>query len=180
MDSSNKIVSLATARLVLRPFTPGDREALFTILQEPDILQYFPTKTAWSLEKTGRYIEHQLEHWAKFGYGHWAATLAESDRFMGWCGLEYLPDTNETEVGYLLSGEFWGKGYATEAASASVRFGTETAGLKEIIGLTDPLNAASQRVLEKSGLKFTRRQAYFGMEMFRFAIQYVGENRPGK
>jgi ribosomal-protein-alanine N-acetyltransferase len=85
--------------------------------------------------------------------------------------LEFLPETNETEVGYLLSGEFWGKGYATEAARASVEFGKKNIGLNEIIGLTDPLNIASQRVLEKCGLTFTRRQVYFGMEMFRFAIQ---------
>jgi RimJ/RimL family protein N-acetyltransferase len=52
-----------------------------------------------------------------------------------------------------------------------VEFGRKNIGLKEIIGLTDPLNIASQRVLEKCGLTFTRREVYFGMEMFRFAIQ---------
>ena len=90
---------------------------------------------------------------------------------MGWCGLEFLPDTNETEVGYLLSGKFWGRGYATEAACETVLFGINRIGLEEIIPLTDPHNIASQRVLEKSGLKFTRRQVYFGMEMFRFSTK---------
>ncbi|MBL8061649.1 MAG: GNAT family N-acetyltransferase [Anaerolineales bacterium] len=168
---STEFSSLKTDRLVLRPFTVEDPPVLFNIVQEPDIFQYFPTRTAWPLEKVERYIHHQLGHWEKFGYGHWAVTLSESSQLMGWCGLEFLPDTNETEVGYLLSGEYWGKGYATEAASASVKFGMNESGLKEIIGLTDPLNIASQRVLEKSGLTFTRRQVYFGMEMFRFAIQ---------
>jgi len=148
-----------------------DAPTLFKIVQEPNIFQYFPNKTAWAMEKVERYIHHQLHHWGKFGYGHWAVTLAESGQLMGWCGLEFLPDTNETEVGYLLSGTFWGKGYATEAASASVQFGKDKIGLQEIIGLTDPLNIASQRVLEKSGLTFTQRQVYFGMEMFRFATQ---------
>lgn len=171
MASLNDIITLATERLILRPFTPDDREALFKITNEPDIFRYFPTKTAWDMEKVGRSIQYQTEHWEKFGYGQIAVTLRESGRLMGWCGLEFLPDTNETEVGYLLSGEFWGKGYATEAAKVSVRFGLNEIGLKEIIGLTDPLNIASQRVLEKSGLTFTRRQGYFGMEMFRFAIQ---------
>lgn len=163
--------SLKTERLVLRPFLMDDAQVLFPIVQEPNIFQYFPTKDAWALEKVERYIYHQIHHWEKFGYGHWAVTLVESGQLMGWCGLEFLPDTNETEVGYLLSSAFWGKGYATEAASVSVQFGKKEIGLSEIIGLTDPLNIASQRVLEKSGLAFTRRQVYFGMEMFRFATQ---------
>jgi len=171
MNSSNKIITLATERLFLRQFTMDDRDALFKIAQEPNIFQYFPTKTAWEMEKVERNIQHQIDHWEDLGYGLWAVTLAESGQLMGWCGLEFLPDTNETEVGYLLSGKFWGKGYATEAARASVQFGKNDLGLQEIIGLTDPLNIASQRVLEKSGLTFTRKQVYFGMEMFRFATQ---------
>ncbi len=164
-------VTLNTRRLILRQFISDDRETLFSITQEPGILQYFPTRTAWSMEKTERYLAHQLDHWAKFGYGHWAVTLADSGQLMGWCGLEFLPDTNETEVGYLLSGKFWGRGYATEAACETVLFGINRIGLEEIIGLTDPHNIASQRVLEKSGLKFTQRQVYFGMEMFRFSTK---------
>ncbi|CAG1006849.1 partial Acetyltransferase, partial [Anaerolineae bacterium] len=107
-------------------------------------------------------------HWKKYNYGHWAVVIRETGQIIGWNGLEYLPDTNETEVGYLLSGAFWGKGYATESAGAAVKFGLNKIGLKEIIGLTHPQNLASQRVLEKSGLSFTRSASYFGMEMFRY------------
>lgn len=169
--NSSTLPNCATLRLILRPFTITDAEALFEIVNEPDIFQYFPSKNAWHVEKCERYINYQTNHWEKFGYGHWAVTLAETGQLMGWCGLEFLPDTNETEVGYLLSRIFWGKGYATEAASASVQFGKNNARLSEIIGLTDPLNTASQQVLKKSGLTFTRKQVYFGVEMFRFATQ---------
>lgn len=168
---SSRLRTLTTPRLILRPFTSADEDALFAITQEKDIFKYFPTKSAWSMEKVEKYIRYQAGHWDEFGYGHWAVTLTGTGQVMGWCGLEYLPETDETEVGYLLSNIYWGKGYATEAAQASVNFGKEKAKLREIIGLTDPLNIASQRVLEKSGLTFTRRQVYFGMEMFRFATQ---------
>ncbi len=174
MESSTTHRTLTTERLHLRPFTMDDREALFTITQEPDIFQYFPTKAAWEMEKVERNITHQINHWHTYGYGQMAVTLLEAGQLMGWCGLEFLPDTNETEVGYLLSNVFWGKGFATEAARASVEFGKNEIGLKEIIGLTDPLNVASQRVLEKCGLVFTRRQVYFGMEMFRYSTQGSG------
>lgn len=162
---------LTTARLVLRLFTMNDIEDLFVITNEPGIFQYFPTKTAWDVEKVGRSIQHQSGHWEKFGYGQMAVTMRGSGQLMGWCGLEYLSDTDETEVGYLLGGEFWGKGFATEAAIASVQFGLNQIGLKEIIGLTDPENIASQKVLQKCGMTFTRAQVYFGVEMFRYAIQ---------
>ena len=171
MESTRQGFTLITERLILRQFTMNDREALLAITQEPDIFQYFPTKSAWTMDKAERSIEHQTNHWQTFGYGQMAVTLRETGQLMGWCGLEFLLDTNETEVGYLLGHEFWGKGYATESAQACVEFGRSGIGLQEIIGLTDPLNIASQRVLEKCGLTFTRRQVYFGMEMFRFSNQ---------
>ena len=171
METQPKIPMITTGRLVMRPFTMNDRNALFGIVQEPDIFRYFPSRETWPMEKVERYIQYQIAHWQKFNYGHWAAVLRETGQIIGWNGLEYLPETNETEVGYLFSRDFWGKGYATESASAIVRFGLKKVGLTEIIGLTDPENIASQRVLEKSGLSFTRSESYFGVEMFRYAIQ---------
>lgn len=171
METQPKIPMITTGRLVMRPFTMSDRNALFEIVQEPDIFRYFPTMNAWPMEKVERYIQYQIAHWEKFNYGHWAAVMRETGQIIGWNGLEYLPDTNETEVGYLFSKAFWGKGYATESTSAIIRFGLNRVKLKEIIGLTHPENVASQRVLEKSGLLFTRSESYFGVEMFRYAIQ---------
>ena len=174
MNTLSHIPTITTPRLILRPLDMEDRDVLFQISQEENIFRYFPTQAAWEMEKVERYINYQISHWEKYDYGHWAVTLRETGQLMGWDGLEFLPDTNEIEVGYLFSTEFWGKGYATEATSKAVQFGLDS-GLKEIIGLTHPDNIASQRVLEKSGLSFTRRQFYFGMEMFRFAIQVSGQ-----
>jgi ribosomal-protein-alanine N-acetyltransferase len=171
MNTLSHVPILTTQRLILRPLTLDDADALFQISQEENIFRYFPTQAAWPMEKVERYINHQNSHWETFHYGHWAVTMRETGQLMGWNGLEFLPETNEIEVGYLFSKEFWGKGYATEATNETVKFGIETVGVKEIIGLTHPENIASQRVLEKSGLVFTRRQFYFGMEMFRFSTQ---------
>jgi RimJ/RimL family protein N-acetyltransferase len=84
--------------------------------------------------------------------------------------LYFLSETNETEVGYLLSRDFWSKGYATESTRASLDYGFTTLGLQEIIGLTHPENTASQRVLQKCNMAFTHRAQYFGMEMARFSV----------
>ncbi len=115
------IPTLETPHLILRPWSLDDSRALFRILQEPDILKYFPP-TDFTLEKAQRYINHQLSHWQERGYGHWAVTLKEDLRLVGWDGLEFLPETEESEVAYLLSHQVWGRGFATEAAQAAVKF----------------------------------------------------------
>jgi ribosomal-protein-alanine N-acetyltransferase len=165
-----EIPTLETSHLVLRPWSIEDAEILFRILQEPDILKYFPP-TTFTLEKTQRYINHQLKHWQERGYGHWAVTLRKDRRVIGWNGLEYLSETGENEVAYLLSCHVWGRGFATEAALAAVRYGFGPAGLHAIIGLVHPENFASIRVLEKCGLSFIDRKVYWGLEMCRYRIE---------
>jgi ribosomal-protein-alanine N-acetyltransferase len=164
------IPTLETSHLFLRPWTLEDADELFHILQEPDILEYFPP-TTFTLEKTQHYINHQLKHWQERGYGHWAVTLKNDSRLVGWDGLEYLPETGENEVAYLLSHQAWGRGFATQAALAAVRYGFETAGLGAIIGLVHPGNIGSIRVLEKCGLTFLDRKVYWGLEMCRYRIE---------
>ena len=92
-------------------------------------------------------------------------------KLIGWSGLQYLPETNEVEVGYLLSTAFWGQGFATEGAKASLKFGFEVHKLKETIGLTHLENTASQNVLKKCGLQYIDQKEYFGIQVFRYARQ---------
>jgi len=67
------IPTLRTPCLILRPWTPEDADRLFAILQEPNILRYFPRTEPWPREKVDKYIAHHLSHWQERGYGHWAA-----------------------------------------------------------------------------------------------------------
>ncbi len=164
-----EIPAFSTPHLILRSWTMKDANVLFRILQEPGILEYFPP-TAFTLEKTRRYIQHQLDHWQERGCGHWAVTLKVDSRLVGWGGLEYLPETDETEVAYLLSHQVWGCGYATEAARAAVGYGFETAGLQAIIGLVHPGNTGSIRVLEKCGLAFAAPITLWNLDMHRYRI----------
>ena len=164
------IPTLLTPRLLLRAWKQEDADAWFNILQEEGILQYFPNQTPPAREKAEAYITHHLTHWRMRGYGHWAVVNKEDGQVVGWSGLEYLPKLNETEVAYLLSRRVWGRGFATEAAQASLQFGFESAGLEKIIGLVHPENLGSVHVLEKCGLTFTDRITLWGMEMSRYGI----------
>ena len=164
------IPTLHTERLMLRPFTMMDAESLHRILNQPNILQYFPGPDAPSIERVERIIEHQLTHWKEHSLGWWAVARQGENELIGWNGLQFLPETDEVEVGYLLSKPFWGAGYATEGAGASLQYGFEILKLQQIIGLTHPDNTASQNVLKKCGMRYTGQKEYFGMQLFRFSL----------
>ena len=164
------VPTLTTPHLSLRPWRPEDGKALFNILQEENILRYFPDPSPPSIQKVDQYITHHLAHWEKYGYGHWAVVTREEELVVGWNGLEYLAEINETEVAYLLSKRVWGRGYATEAAIAAVHFGFEHADLDAIIGLVHSENIGSVRVLEKGGLSFVDRISLWGMVMSRYRL----------
>lgn len=163
--------AITTPRLTLRPFRPDDTPALFTILNAPDIMQYLPNPTTPDLGRVERLVARQIEQWETHGRAFWALEWQASGELIGWCGLQYLPQTDETEVGYLLAQPWWGQGIATEAAHRSVAYGFDELQLDFIIGITHPDNTASQNVLRKAGLVFTGPSRYFDMDCYRFARQ---------
>ncbi len=168
------IPTLTTPTIVLRPWSSADVPALFEILQEPGIFEYFPLSPPPSLERTGRYIAHQLAHWQQRGCGHWAVVTPADGRVVGWTGLEYLPELDQTEVAYLLTSRVRGRGYASQAAQAALHFGFETCRLPCIIGLVHPENAPSIRVLEKCGMLFTDQLTLWGLELLRYSSVLPG------
>ena len=170
MADKNNTPTLNTPRLRLRPFTPADATPLHSILNQPNIMQFFPTNTPPDMDRTQAIIERQLAQWADYGLGWWAVTRSGQSELIGWNGLQYLPDTDEVEIGYLLSQRFWGQGLATEGARASLQFGFETLGLQQIIGLTHPDSIASQNVLKKCGMRYIEQREYFGIQVFRFIL----------
>ncbi|MCP4362490.1 MAG: GNAT family N-acetyltransferase [Chloroflexi bacterium] len=164
------IPTITTPRLALRPFTEADTTALYEILSDPEVLRYFPSSKPPAQEQVARLIAGQLKHWKAHGHGWWAVESRAGGQFMGWCGLQYLPETDEIEVGYLLGKPFWGQGLATEATQASLRYAFEDKGLETIVAIVHPGNRASQRVLEKSGMAFTNEAEYFGMDCYRYVL----------
>jgi RimJ/RimL family protein N-acetyltransferase len=165
------IPTITTSRLALRPFTERDVEPLHTILGAEGILRYFPQTDPPSRERVERLIAGQLKHWQEWGYGWWAVEPRPGNELAGWAGLQYLPDTDEVEVGYLLGKSYWGRGLATEAAGASLGYGFARLEVQEIVGIVHPENVASQRVLEKIGMRFVERAEYFGMECKRYLME---------
>jgi ribosomal-protein-alanine N-acetyltransferase len=168
---NDKIPTIETARLILRPFSAQDAQPLHKILWVKDMLRYFPSTNPPDIEGVQRMIARHLAHWDEHGYGWWAVQPRDESELIGWSGLTYLPETDETEIAYLLARPYWGQGLATEASQVGMEYGFNQLGLDTIIGITHPENLASQRVLEKLGLHFVERTRYFGMDCFRYIME---------
>ena len=164
------IPTIQTERLILRGFTAADETPLFNIVNNHNVLRYFPRTDPWSREQVQRWMASQPTHWQEHGFGWFAVEEAATGLLMGWCGLRTLEESEEVEVLYLYDEPFWGHGYGTEAARCCVADGLQQYGLLEIIGLTLPGNIGSQRVLEKSGLLFVGQASYFGVICNKFIV----------
>ena len=162
-----------TARLVLRQFNHGDLDRWLSVISGEGVFDYFPGDVVPTRELAARMIDSMLDHWSDHGFGLWAVEDLGSGELLGRCGLQFLPETQETEVDFVLHPASWGRGYATEAARASLDHGFEALGVDEIVGLVHPGNSASKRVLEKIGMTLNRRADYFGMEVDHYSVKRV-------
>jgi ribosomal-protein-alanine N-acetyltransferase len=168
--AADPIPAVVTPRLRLRAFTLDDVATLHAVMGRDEVLRYFPVPVAPTLEKTESFIRHQLEHWATHQYGWWAIDSREDSRLIGWAGLQFLPETNETEVAYLLDRGVWGKGLAVEAAMAGLYFGFELLGKDTIIAVVHVDNVRSVRVLDKLAMTRDRTDHYFGIDVYHYTI----------
>lgn len=166
-----KIPTLKTENLNLRGFDEMDVDNMHQILMGKDVLKYFPNSSPPSQEQIAKMIRNWFNHWDEHGYGLWAVESRSEKELMGRCGLQYLPDTNEVEVDFILGRKFWGQGFATEVGKVSLQFGFEELDFDTIVGIVHRENIASQRVLEKIGMYFTEAKDYFGMACYRYAIE---------
>lgn len=147
-------VVIETERLLLRTFTELDAALIYELNFDPDVTRYThdPVKDIAHareiLEKT------IIPQYALYNHGRWAVHLKPTLEFLGWCGLKYRPELNEIDLGYRFKKKSWGKGYATEAAYASIRYGFNKLNLKRIVGRAEIDNIGSWKVLEKCGMTF--------------------------
>lgn len=159
-----------TPRLFHRALTPDDAAAFFALNGNPEVMRLTGEPPLTSVEQARAAIESYPD-WDTVGYGRWGCVLRETGALIGFCGLKWLDDLEEVDVGYRFLPEFWGRGLATEACAASVAFGFEVLGLQRLIGLVLPENAGSIRVLEKVGMRREETFDYDGLTAVRYAIE---------
>ncbi len=153
-------VVLQTERVILRRFMEADVDNLVELDGDPDVMRYVtggaPTPRA---EIENDILPWWLGYYEGFeGYGFWAAIEKSTGDFLGW--FHFRPaegsSIDEPELGYRLRKTAWGKGYGTEGSRALIRKGFTEHGVQRVVAFAVESNAASRRVMEKSGLKHVR------------------------
>jgi RimJ/RimL family protein N-acetyltransferase len=153
-----------TTRLALRPLTFDDLDVVYRLDSDPEVMRYIiPPRT---YEGTREYLQEVIDNYVAFpGLGRWAVIEKSTGAFVGIHLLKHLEASGHIEVGYRFLPQYWGLGYATEMTQALVQYGFEQLHLQQIVGITNPENAASQHVLEKCGLRFQHMAHFYGTEV---------------
>jgi RimJ/RimL family protein N-acetyltransferase len=147
-------VIIETDRLLLRTFTEDDASLLYELNRDPEVTRY-TCDPMFDLAQAKKVLDEViLPQYALYNLGRWATHLKANLEFIGWCGLKCRPDEKEIDLGYRFMKKFWGKGYATETALASLQYGFNKLNLEKIIGRALPGNLASIRILEKCGMQY--------------------------
>jgi [ribosomal protein S5]-alanine N-acetyltransferase len=153
---------IETNRLLLRAFTINDAQLIYDLNNHPDVTRYTYDPLT-DLEHARQVLEQAiLPQYALYNHGRWAVHIKSGLEFIGWCGLKFRPEKSEVDLGYRFKTSAWGKGYATEAAYACLKYGFEKLNMVKITGRAVPANAGSWRVLEKIGMHFIREETVDG------------------
>ena len=146
-------------RLDLRRFRPGDEAVLAPVFAKPEVWR-FPYERGLTAEETAAFVATQAAHWEACGFGCWLARERRGGRAVGYAGLSvptFLPEVlPAVEVGWRFDPEVWGRGYATEAATAALDHAFASLGLDQVCSLPQAANPASVRVAERLGLRAVR------------------------
>jgi RimJ/RimL family protein N-acetyltransferase len=144
---------LETPRLRLRELVAGDAPFVLELLTDPDFVRHIGDRGVRDLETAKTYIaDGPQASYARHGHGLWLAELRESGEAAGMCGLlrrDHLPDA---DIGYAWLPRFRGRGYAFEAATATLDYAFAQRRLPRVMAIVGLDNAASQRLLLRVGM----------------------------
>lgn len=147
---------LETDRLKLRPFTNDDIDGLHQMWTEPAMRKYLWDDQVIPHETVVEVVQASLNSFAEHGFGYWTVSFKNQLGLIGFCGLRHFHESDagdeQVEVMYGVNYEYCGKGLATEAAQAMLKYGFDQIGLERIYAGADPPNKVSFRVMERIGM----------------------------
>jgi RimJ/RimL family protein N-acetyltransferase len=145
---------LRTSRLVMRRWQDSDREPFAALNADQHTMRFFPATL--DREASDALIDRIEERFEAQGFGLWALEIARTGQFIGFTGLNPVPDdvpgAGGMEIGWRLARPAWHHGYATEAARAALDVAFGSREMSEIYSMTAVLNEPSQAVMRRLGL----------------------------
>ena len=162
-------VTLETERLIMRMWRGSDFEAYAELCADPEVMRFLGGKT-FDRTEAWRQMASMIGHWYLRGYGIWAVEEKETKRLVGRIGCINPEGWPGFEVGWTLKREFWGKGYATEAARRSLEYAFKELDKPHVISLIHPDNRASIRVAERLGETLEGNARVFDTDVLVYGI----------
>ena len=161
---------IETARLILRRFRDDDFDAVARLFSDPEVMRYLQDGAPVSREEAAVHFRNLKEnYWPEHDFGRWAVVSRETSELVGYCGLRLLDGT--PEIVYVLDSAHWGRGLATEAARACLRYAFEHLRLERVVAITKYGNAASRRVMDRLDMRFQKRCDFYGYDCVLYSIE---------
>jgi len=167
----NMETTIETERMILRPFSIDDAKDFLELNSDPEVVRYAERTVMKSLDEARQaLLSAPLRDYEQYGYGRFAVILKSGEELVGFCGMKFLPELNLNELGYRLKKKCWGRGLATEAAIATLRFAKDTLELDYVIALILEGNIGSIRVAEKLGMEQNGMAQYMGLNAMKYEL----------
>ncbi|WP_020407292.1 GNAT family N-acetyltransferase [Hahella ganghwensis] len=164
---------LQTDRLILRQFQPEDYDAYKRIVADPEVMRFVGSGKPMTPASAWQNIALMLGHWQMKGYGLWAVERQGRPGLIGRVGLFFPEGWPGLEIGWLLHRDFWGRGYASEAARMVRNLAFETMPGQGLISLIHPRNLRSVRVAESLGGKSDGQMYVMQQKVNVFRYEYA-------
>ena len=164
---------ILTPRLTLRPFTLEDVDVVHTLWTDPAVRRYLWDDVVIPRARVEEMIRAIIAGFERNGRGMWLIYENAAESPCGFCGFLPRKEADRAEIIYGLAPGAWGRGYATESARAVMEYGFGTLNLPKIGAAADVPNTASQRVLERLGMRFVRREVMYGVDLVFYEIENV-------
>jgi ribosomal-protein-alanine N-acetyltransferase len=167
-----RFMIIETPRLIIRELTMADEAGMFEMDNDPEVHKYLGNRPYTDIQQSRDNIAFVMQQYNDNGIGRWAVELKDTGEFIGWTGFKLMTEPVNGHVGHYDFGyrhmqKHWGKGYAREAAKASLDYGIEKLGFSNIYAMTDPENKGSRHILEKLGFTFVEIFDYDGPPFWR-------------
>ncbi len=150
---------LQTERIRLRTAESSDESNLHALDNDPEVMRWINGGVPVSIEHIRNHVMPLFLSYddSRPALGFWIVESTPDNTFLGWVCMRAGKKKGQVSIGYRFVRSSWGKGLATEAMEALIRLGSRTEKIDRVVASTYEENIASQRVLEKLGMKLTRR-----------------------
>jgi RimJ/RimL family protein N-acetyltransferase len=146
-----------TERLLLRRIEPADAEFILTLLNEPSFLRFIGDRNVRNVDDARGYIANgPADSYDRNGFGLYLVVRRDDGAPLGMCGLLKRETLDDVDLGFAFLPAYWGKGYAREAATATLAHARDAIGLRRVVAITSVDNEASIGLLGRLGFAFER------------------------